>query len=142
VPGLNVPAPLQPLALPVINIRAPAGTQVTAKAPDGTQLTYETEQAIALAAAKLAQVATLWPGEDAWTDFSAAQSAGQPFTLFAAAGLTPHHLYLAHDSLFTLSGSCTVQIHFDLLTPSSVSLALAWEHWDGQGWHPFGDPDL
>jgi hypothetical protein len=142
VPGLNVPAPPQPLALPVINIRAPAGTQVTAKAPDGTQLAYETEQAIALAAAKLAQVATLWPGEDTWTDFSAAQAAGRSFTLFASAGLMPHHLYLAHDALFALSGSCTVQLQFDLLTPSSIALAIAWEYWDGQGWHAFGDPDL
>jgi hypothetical protein len=142
LPGLNVPAPPQPMALPVINIRAPAGTQVTAKAPDGTQLAYETEQAIALAAAKLAQVATLWPGEDAWGDFSAAQTAGRPFTLFASPGLTPHHLYLAHDALLALSGSCTVQFQFDLLSPSSAALAIAWEYWDGQGWHAFGDPDL
>lgn len=142
--ALNLPPPPTPLPLPPLNIRVPAATQVAANLPGGTSLVFETEQAIALTGAKLAQVVSLWPGQDRYADHTAALTAHTPFTLFHAgeAQLTPHAIYLAHDGYFALTGAATVEIEFDLITPSSVELPLAWEYWDGQGWHPFGDPDL
>lgn len=142
--ALNLPSPSTPLLLPPLNIRVPAATQVAANLPDGTTLVFETEQAIGLTGAKLAQVVSLWPGQDSYADHTTALTAHTPFTLFHAgeAQLTPHAIYLAHDGYFALTGAATVEIELDLITPSSVELPLAWEYWDGQGWHPFGDPDL
>jgi hypothetical protein len=143
--ALNLPPPPPPMALPVLNIRVPEATQVAANPPGGgSPLVFETEQAIALAAARLVQIVSLWPGQDRYVDSSADLAEGRSFTLFhpASAQLTPHALYLAHDGYFKLSGGAKIEIEFDLITPSSVELALAWEYWDGQGWHPFGDPDL
>jgi hypothetical protein len=141
--ALNIPAPPAPLALPPISVRAPAGTQVAATAPGGGSLVFETEQAIGLTGAKLAQVISLWPGQDTYTDHTAALQAGTPVTLFRSTQTTPHHLYLAHDNYFALSGQSIVEIEFDLLLPSSLDLSpIAWEYFDGQDWHPFGDPDV
>src|SRR5689334_12990567 len=89
------PAPPQPMALPTLNMRAPAGTQVAATPPGGSPLVFETEQAIGLAAAKLAQVVSLWPGQDTYQDHTASLGANTPFTLFRSTQLTPHVLYLA-----------------------------------------------
>ena len=141
--AVNLPAPPEPLALPVINMRVPQATQVTATPPGGgTPLIFETENAIALVSAKLAQTVSLWPGQDSYSDHSAALAAGTPITLFRSKTQTPHSLYLAHDGYFALKGSARVEIEFDLLSPSSVELPILWEYWDGQGWHAFGDPDL
>jgi hypothetical protein len=103
---------------------------------------FETEETIGLVGAKLSQVVSLWPGRDTYADHAAALAAGEPFALFASTQTTPHVLYLAHDAYFALTGTATVEIAFDLLTTGSSELATAWDYWDGQGWHPFGDPDL
>jgi hypothetical protein len=42
---------------------------------------FETEMAIALATAQIAQVVTLFPGRDAYTDHTEAAIARQPFIL-------------------------------------------------------------
>lgn len=139
----NLPAPPTPMALPTLHIRVPAATQVAAPSPGGgTPLIFETEQAIALAGARLAQVVSVWPGQDTYSDHSADMSAGTPFTLFRSTQLTPHVLFLAHNRYFALSGQSTVEIEVDLVTPASAPLGVTWEYWDGQGWHPFADPDL
>lgn len=118
--------------------RVPAGTRVGAKIEGRSDpLVFETEDAIALASAKIAQVATLWPGRDAYADHTAAALAGAPFTLFD--GLVPlrHELYVAHDMLLNLTGRGTVALHVELRTPASAPLALVWEYWDGDLWRAF-----
>lgn len=118
--------------------RIPAGTQVGAKVPQRDEpLVFETEQAIALAAAQLAEVVTLWPGKDAYADHSAAALGGQPFTLFTPLRPIPHELYLAHATHFALNGPVMVEVQFDLARPGSRPLALTWEYWDGEVWRPF-----
>jgi Baseplate J-like protein len=141
VPPLTPPP--APMPEPPLNLRVPASTQVAANAPSGgAPMIFETEEAIGLAGAKLAQVVSLWPGRDTYADHSSDLAAAQPFTLFQSTQTTPHILYLAHDGYFALTGTAKVEIAFDLLTTASDELATAWDYWDGQGWHPFGDPDL
>lgn len=141
--ALNLPPPPPAIPLPVLNIRVPARTKVaTAAAGGGAPVVFETERAFALLAANLARVVSLWPGRDTYEDHSGALAAGTPFTLFTSTDVTPHALYLAHDAYFQLQGKCTVELAFDLIEPSSARLNVSWEYWDGQGWHPFGDPEL
>jgi hypothetical protein len=140
--ALNVPPPAAPMAVPTLNVRVPAATQVSAKGPDGSPIIFETEQAIGLTGARLAQVVSLWPGQDTYTDHTADLAAGRPTTLFHSTQVTPHMIYIAHDMYFALAGQARVELAFDLITPGSQAAPIAWEYWDGQGWHPFGDPDL
>ncbi len=144
--ALNLSPPPTPLAPPLVNIRVPAGIQVAGNPPGGgSPIVFETERAIGLTGAQLAQVVSLWPGQDQYIDHGAALAVGQGFTLFrpADAQLTPHMLYLAHDDYFALTGQSIVEVEFDLILPSSTDLSpIAWEYWDDQGWHPFGDPDV
>ncbi len=119
----------------------PAGTKLAAPPPpeSSDQVVFETERAAGLAAAKLTQVVSLWPGRDQWIDHSAALAAGQPFTLFEKRLLadTPHALYLAHDTLLNLKGKVRVDVRVELVQPASAPLFLAWEYWDGEVWRGF-----
>jgi hypothetical protein len=139
--GVLLAPPPTPAVPAAINVRAPAATQVAATV-NGAPLVFETEQAIALIGAALAQVVSLWPGQDSYADHTADLAAHQRFTPFRSTQLTPHILYIAHDGYFALSGMSTVEIAFDLITPSSQALNIVWEYWDGQGWHPFSDADV
>jgi hypothetical protein len=140
--ALAVPPPPAPLALPPITIRVRAATQLAARAADGGSLIFETDNDIALTGARVAQVVSLWPGRDGFTDHTADLQAGRAVTLFDTRASTPHILYLADDNYLALNGRARVELTFDLLTPGSVPLpGLVWEYWDGQAWHPFGDPD-
>ncbi|MCL4870814.1 MAG: putative baseplate assembly protein [Anaerolineae bacterium] len=118
--------------------RIPIRTQVgAAVAGLDEPLIFETEQAIALASAQLAEVVTLWPGKDAYADHSQAALGGQPFTLFEPLQPVPHELYLAHDTYFALSGQATVELQVELARPGSQPLPIIWEYWDGDVWRMF-----
>jgi hypothetical protein len=104
-------------------------------------LTFETESTIAVAAAQLVEVKTVWPARDAYADHTHEYAGGRPFTLFEPLRPVSHALYLAHDTLFALTGQATVEIEFELSTPGSAPLDVAWEHWDGQVWRPFREFD-
>jgi predicted phage baseplate assembly protein len=118
--------------------RVPAATRVGARIPGRDDpLVFETQRAIALAAAHLAQVVTLWPGRDAYADHTAAAMRGTPFTLFEPLEPVRHELYLAHDVHFALSGRSTVEVRLELANPTSAPLSLAWEYWDGDIWRGF-----
>ncbi|MCU0526259.1 MAG: baseplate J/gp47 family protein [Elainella sp. Prado103] len=126
---------------PIANLgdsRIPAATRVGAKLPNSSQpLIFETEQAIALTAAQLVKVVSLDPGRDGYADHSSDLQTQQPFTLFSHLQPTPHELYLAHDTVLALAGQCTVEVEFDLITPASQPLKIAWEYWDGKVWRAF-----
>ncbi len=138
--------PAQPARAPVTftlrpglgDARAPAGTQVgaTVAGVDGP-LIFETERDIALAAAKLAEVATVLPGSDQWASHTGDHSAQRPFTLFD--GLQPigHELYLAHDLHFALQGRCEVRVQLEIAASGVRRIETVWEYWDGEGWRPF-----
>jgi uncharacterized phage protein gp47/JayE len=121
--------------------RIPANTRVAAPPPAGTneQIVFETETATGLAVAKLQEVVSLWPGRDQYIDHSATFLAGQPFQLFQKKLLqdTPHHIYVAHDTMLTLAGAALVNLIFELRTSSSESLSIIWEYWDGKVWRQF-----
>jgi uncharacterized phage protein gp47/JayE len=143
--------PAQPARAPLVvvlaenaaDVRMPTGTRVAAAPPPGSssQITYETERSTGIAAAKLTDVLSLWPGRDQYIDHSADLVAGQPFTAFQARALlnTPHALYIAHDRLLALAGQSAVTVAFELTTPSSDGLDIRWEYWDGKVWRPFKD---
>ncbi len=120
---------------------APATTEVAAPPPPGgtNQIVFETEQAVAVAAAKLARVVSLWAGRDQYLDHSAALQEGQSVTLFDPLLLqpTPHIIYLAHDTLLALTGSVEVEVEFELTQASSTPLDVIWEYWDGKVWRGF-----
>ena len=120
--------------------RVPAGTQIGATVPDlAGPLIFETEADMALAAARLVQVATVWPGQDQWADHTAAVNTHQPFTLFS--GLTPigHELYLGHDVLLALQGRSEVRVQFELAGSGARPLEVVWEYFDGDAWRAFAD---
>jgi hypothetical protein len=123
------------------NTRLPAGTRVAAPPPPerSDQIIFETERATGLAAAKLTEVISLWPGRDQYIDHSAAFLAGQALQLFKRNQLqdTPHLLYLAHDTLLALAGKSSVGVAFELTTAGSERLDILWEYWDGKVWREF-----
>jgi hypothetical protein len=129
------------LADNVTDARLPLGTRVAAPPPPESdkQLIFETEQAIGLASAKLKAVVSLWPGRDEYQELTAAVLAGEPSRPFNKQLLkeTPHHIYLAHDTLLALTGKSTVKANFELATGSSEHLDITWEYWDGKVWREF-----
>ena len=141
--------PAQPSRAPIVfqlskgapDSAAPIGTRVAAPPPPGStqQIVFETEQDAGIAAAKLAQVVSLWPGRDQYMDHSATLAAGTPFTLYDSLQLTQtdHILYLGHQSLLAFAGSVHLIVTFDLLQGSSSPLDLTWEYWDGTVWRRF-----
>ena len=120
---------------------APAGTKVAAAPPPGVtqQIVFETVADAGIAAAKLTQVVSLWPGRDQYIDHSTAIIAGQPATLFQRLALQPtdHILYLAHSTLLAVSGTAHLKVAFELALGSPLPLDMAWEYWDGQVWRSF-----
>lgn len=139
LPAQAARAPLVFKALPHTGDgRVPQRTQVGATVAEREDpLIFETENAIALASAQLAEVITLWPGKDAYADHSTKALGGEPFTLFESLKPVPHELYLAHDAYFALSGQATVELQFELARPGSEPLSIAWEYWDGEVWRGF-----
>ncbi|HKP29659.1 MAG TPA: hypothetical protein VJU15_09655, partial [Gemmatimonadales bacterium] len=116
----------------------PSRTRVGAAPPDkGAPLVYETEEAIALAKASLAQVVSLWPGRDAWRDHTADLAAARGFRLFDSLEPVPHVLYLAHDTVLALAGASLVEVDLELTAPGPAPLRLVWEYWDGKIWRAF-----
>ena len=120
---------------------APEGTQVAAPPPPGgtQQIVFSTEQDAAVAAAKLSEVVSLWPGRDQYIDHSAALLAAQPLTLFENLQLTAtdHILYLGHSKYLAFAGTAHLRVTFDLAQGSSSPLDITWEYWDGKIWRGF-----
>src|SRR5262245_4070528 len=129
------------LADNVTDARLPANARIAAPPPPerNDQIIFETERATGLAVAKLKEVVSLWPGRDQYVDHSAAFLAGEAFQPFKKKLLqnTPHHLYIAHDTLLALAGKSAVDVIFDLTTASSEHLDILWEYWDGKVWRQF-----
>jgi hypothetical protein len=139
IPARAARAPVVFAPLPnAIDGRITAGTRLGAQVADRPDpVRFETASTIAMAAAHLVEVRTLWPARDEYADHSTDLRGGRPFTLFTRRQPVPHQLYLAHDTLFALAGESTVEIEFELATPGSDPLEIAWEHWDGQVWRLF-----
>ena len=115
--------------------RAPAGTRLGATGPDPSRpLGFETERAIALAQARLAEVVTVWPGRDQSADHTAAVLGGRPFTLWAPLAPVPHELYAGHDLHLALSGAASVDLEIDLARGASEQLLVTWSYFDGDAW--------
>ncbi|HEX7527200.1 MAG TPA: hypothetical protein VF327_12880, partial [Gaiellaceae bacterium] len=118
--------------------RAPSGTRLAAKSPGGGDpIVFETETAIALAAARIAEVVTVWPGKDAYADHTADAIGGRPFTLWEPLRPIRHELYLAHDLYFALAGRAAVALDVELSVAGSAPLPIAWQYWDGDLWRDF-----
>ena len=156
--------PAQAARVPVVftlsddanDTRVPAGTRLAAQAPppattDQTAIgevpattppgpvLFETERATGLAAGKLVELRSLWPGRDQSIDHMPALGAGQPFQPWRLSDLQdmPHRLYIAHAKLLALSGESHVEVGFELTQGASEALDSIWEYWDGKVWRPF-----
>ena len=124
------------------NGRIAARTRLGAQVPDRPEpLMFETENAIAMTAARLVEVKTLWPARDEYADHTMSVAGGQTLTLFEQRAPVPHEFYLAHDILFGFEEgtAVTIEIEFELATPGSAPLNIVWEFWDGQVWRGFRD---
>jgi hypothetical protein len=122
--------------------RIEAGTRLGAQVAGRTApVMFETEGAIAMAAARLVEVRTIWPGKDSYADHSIEVAGQRPFTLFKSVHPVPHECYLAHQTLFAFAGESTLQLEVELATGGSSPLAISWEYWDGQVWQPFSGFD-
>jgi hypothetical protein len=109
------------------------GAQVAGKSDS---ILFETERAVAVAAARLVEVRTVIPAQDVCADHSTACTGKRAFRLFSSAKPVPHELYIAHDTLFAFTGKPTLQLEIELASAGSSSIAIAWEYWDGQVWRP------
>ena len=142
VPARAARAPIVfKLAADSTDAQAPAGTQVAAPPPPGgsDQVVFETERATGVAAARLKEVVSLWPGRDQYIDHSASFLAGGRVQSFRKADLqdTPHAIYIAHDTLLALAGSAEVTVEFELTQVSGEPLSILWHYWDGKVWRGF-----
>ncbi len=121
--------------------RVPAGTRLVAPPPPEStqQIIFETERAAGLAAARITEVLSLWPGRDQYINHSADFLQGKSFQPFKKLQLqdTPHIIYLAHSVLLALAGTVNLDVEFELSQPSNEPLDLLWEYWDGQVWRGF-----
>ena len=119
----------------------PINTQLAAPPPPerSGQIIFETERAIGLAAGRLVEVVSLWPGRDQYIDHSEAFKTGALIRLFEKLKLrnTPHVLYLAHKTLLALAGHAHVKVKFELSQPGTAPLEIVWEYWDGKIWRAF-----
>src|SRR5262245_49665862 len=116
LPAQAARAPVVFSPMPLVgDSRVPAGTRVGAKVEGRSEpLVFETEQAIALTAAKVVQVVTVWPGRDAWADHTPAFASRSPFTLFEPLVPIGHEMYLAHETHFALAGRSAVEVRVEL----------------------------
>ena len=94
-----------------------------------------------MTAAKLTQVVSLWPDQDAFIDHSSDLAGGRQFTLFQSPSPVRHVLWLAHKTLLAFKGNSTVEVRFTLPTPGSKAVSFRWEFWDGHTWRSFTDFD-
>lgn len=145
VPATAARAPVVFLASPGLDhVTAPAGTRLGATvAGRSSPLVFETESAVAIAAARLVEVASVVPGRDAYTSHVSVLGAGGTATLFDASTPFVHELYLAHDTLLALAGRSIVDLVLSLRNPATEPLALEAAWWDGRLWRsfaPFADP--
>lgn len=131
-------APVAFTALPNVgDSHVPERSRVGAKvAGRNDPLVFETERAIALTAANLTSVVSLWPGQDTWADHSVDHAAGTPFTLFTSLLPTGHEWYIGHEVHLALTGASTLELEF-AMTPGSMPLEVSWEYFDGSIWRPF-----
>jgi hypothetical protein len=95
---------------------------------------FSTERAVTLTPARLAALYSIDPGADRYADHSARSTGG--FTLFDTMRLTPHHLYLGHDTLFKIGGHVTLIVSFLLDTAAREPVRLEWEYFTNAGWMP------
>ncbi|MDZ7268435.1 MAG: putative baseplate assembly protein [candidate division KSB1 bacterium] len=121
--------------------RVPAGTRLVSPPPleSTQQIIFETERAAGLAAARITEVISLWPGRDQYINHSADFLAGKSFQPFKKLRLqdTPHIIYLAHNVLLALAGKVNLDVEFELTQLSTEPLDILWEYWDGQIWRGF-----
>lgn len=143
IPAQPARAPLvfQPLPL-TVDSHIPAGTRAGASFPGITSPTvFETENDIAMTAAVLTQVVSLWPDQDGFVDHSTDVAGGRQFTLFEMPSPVDHVLYLSHRTLLAFKGKTTVEVRFTLATSGSKAVTFRWEFWDGNTWRLFRDFD-
>ena len=141
IPAQPARAPLvfQPLPF-ATDSQIVAGTRAGATLPGTSAPTvFETENDIAMTAAKLTQVVSLWPDQDGFIDHSSDFAGGRQFTLFDDPTAVNHVLYLSQQTLLAFQGKSTVEVGFALATAGSKPVTWRWEFWDGQTWRSFVD---
>ncbi|HEV7607371.1 MAG TPA: putative baseplate assembly protein [Steroidobacteraceae bacterium] len=129
-----------------LDVTLPQGSQVAAKpmpflpALDGAEakaaepVLFSTERSVTLARTALACLYSVEPGSDRFADHSARLTQG--FALFDGMRLTPHHLYLGHDTLFKLGGRISLILSFVLADSARTPMTLQWEYLTDGGWIP------
>jgi predicted phage baseplate assembly protein len=143
IPAQPARAPLVFTPLPLMSdSQVPAGTRAGASPPGAPAPTvFETENNIALTAADLTQVVSLWPDQDSYVNHSSNLAGGRAFTLFENLSPVTHVLYLSQKTLLAFKGKSTVEVRFTLATSGSKAVTYAWEFWDGNTWRSFREFD-
>jgi len=141
IPAQPARAPLVFTPLPLtVNGTIAAGTKAgtSSTGPKGPTV-FETENDIAMTAARLTQVVSLWPDQDGYIDHSRDLAGGRQFTLFQSLSPVQHVLYLSQQTLLAFQGKSTVEVRFTLATNGSKAVEFRWEFWDGKTWRSFAD---
>ena len=116
----------------------PSGTRLGALVTGlDTPLPFETGAAVAVTGSPLAEVWTVAPGSDTAANHGPDLAAGRGATLFAGGRRVERQLLLGDPVRLALSGRAEILLDVRLRTPGALSLALAWDWWDGTTWQPF-----
>jgi hypothetical protein len=143
IPAQPARAPLVFTPLPLkVDGTIPAATRAGARLPgSAAPIVFETENDIAMTAAQLTQVVSLWPERDCYADHSHAFAGAREFSLFKDLSPVEHVLYLSQATLLAFKGTSQVEVRFTLATNGSKPVNFRWEFWDGNTWREFRDFD-
>ena len=115
-----------------------ARTRVGASSPGSSEpVVFETDQAIALASARLKSVIAVWPDQDEYADHTAMALQERPFAVDSERRPLPHELYFAHDRLLALVPGAVVDVRLQFAEVAARPLSIAWEYYDGARWRRF-----
>jgi hypothetical protein len=96
---------------------------------------FATDRTVTLTPGRLASVVSLDAGSDRYADHSGQLASG--FELFSGMQLTPHEIYLGHDTLFALGGDdITLIVGLQLQQGAATALTLVWQYLTESGWVP------
>jgi baseplate J-like protein len=96
---------------------------------------FATERTVTLTPGRLACVYSLDPGSDLYSEHTGRLTAG--FETFSEMTLTPHELYLGHDTLFALGGNdISLIVSFLLDSAARTPVQLQWEYFSASDWVP------
>ena len=125
----------------------PARTQVAAVNAEGetAPVVFETDAELVVTAAQLTSLFVRNPDDDRFADYSILINSVSPSSvrLFKGDHKIGHHLFLAHDALFSDPDLTTVTLGFEVIPNArSTRQNVSWDRWTGSDWLNLMTPNV